>query len=574
VRPADHASALAAGGFAVKHTAELDRVRALPWRAPTTAEAEAWSDALTPIFTSGEGRLLPWQAYSIAECKACHGGWLALPVGTGKTLISYLLPTALEAERTLIIMKGASLVEKTHADFARLRRDGWRPPAQPIRVVTLEWLSTQKAHGYLDHYRPDLIVIDEADDLAATTNAAVRRLDRYVRARRQSGASLAVVAMTGTPIRKSLMGAWHLLCWCLDDGAPVPMAENEARMWSLALDDHDGRRPRLGPLGATVDDARESFRRRLAATPGVVIVDQDSCDAPLTVRVRLARECGETDARFDRFLVDGEDPGGIPVTDTLERYRLDGQIGLGLYSYWDPPPPDAWLEARRTFAKFCRGVIEASTSWSAPIDTEAQVVKRYRTHPAVTTWQAAKPLFDDAKHRRTAWFSRAGLDSALDWLRELDRPGVVWCGSVEYGRRLAREAGLAYYGRRGTTDDGASILQARPDRSFVASWQANKKGLNLQAWSRALVTMPPQSAKWLEQIVGRHHRQGQHSAVVVDVLATSGGSLDVFERAIREAQFARGMVTLTQKILRAEIVRAKPATTTSNAVRWARKGGA
>jgi hypothetical protein len=82
---------------------------------------------------------------------------------------------------------------------------------------------------------------------------------------------------------------------------------------------------------------------------------------------------------------------------------------------------------------------------------------------------------------------------------------------------------------------------------------------------------PPQSAKYLEQVFGRSHRAGQTEAVTVDMLATSGGTLDAFEAAISEATCVRDRDAMTQKILRAEVVRAIPRITDSNRFRWARR---
>ena len=553
---------------AVAHSREFERVRDLPRRVLDLDTAREWAAFLTPRFAlRPDAKLRPWQAQSIADAVQCGGAWLALPVGQGKTLLSWLLPTAMQAERTLLIVPG-SLAAKTYADFAGYV-DTWRAPTRPIRIETREKLATVGGAEMLDAYQPDLIVIDEADDLSNARSAAARRIDRYVRKH-----DVRVVAMTGTPARKSIMGYWHIVAWCLGDGAPLPLVESEARMWALALDEHNGRRPSLGPLGSTVREARAWYRRRLTETAGVVVVDEDSCTAPLTVRVRLAREDAVLDAAFARFLVELETPGGIPVSDPLSRWLLDSQLGLGLYTRWNPPPPDRWRNARRNVARFVREQIDASTRSDHPLDTEAQVLRRFASHPIVREWLAVKPTF--AGTTETVWISRSALDSCLDWLRELraeGMPGIVWCGSVDFGRALAREAGLQYYGQRGQSESGGALHTAPMGESLVASWGANKKGFNLQAWPRQLITMPPQSAKWLEQIFGRSHRSGQDEHVIVDVLATSGGTLDAFEAAIAEASNVRATVSLTQKLLRADIVRARPRITAENEFRWATRKG-
>lgn len=546
-------------------TTEFQRIAAMPRRRLTLAQAREWAAFLTPIYAlSPEAKLRPWQAQAIADAVQCGGAWLALPVGAGKTILTHLLPIAMKAQRTLLIIP-ASLYAKTQADWDTYK-GVWRAPATPSFIVTRELLATTGKANVLSEYKPDLIIIDEADDLANSRSAAVRRIDRFLRT---DGENCRVVAMTGTPARKSMMNYWHLLCWCLRERAPVPMTEGEARMWALAIDEHRGPRPSPGPLGPTLKEAREWFRVRLVETLGVVVVDEDSCDAPLTVRIRRAREDAVLDAAFERFLVEQESPGGIPVSDPLSRWLLDAQLGLGLYTRWNPAPPDRWRAARRSVAKFVRDRIEFSSDTN-PLDTEAQVLRQYAADPTVVEWVEVKPTFDGLTE--TIWLSRSTIDSCLDWLRELNgTPGIIWCGSVDFGVALARESGLEYYGQRGRTESGRALHLAKEGVSFVASWAANKKGFNLQAWARQLLVMPPQSAKWLEQIFGRSHRSGQTEAVVVDVLATSGGTVDAFEAAFREAGAVRATVSLTQKLLRAEIIRDPAPRTASNEFRWAQR---
>jgi len=558
--------------FAVARTTEFERIAALPRRKLRQVDAVAWATVLTPKFREADApssaRLRPWQAFALAETMSMGGGFFALPVGFGKTLLTWLLPTALDAERAVLIVP-ANLREKTAEDYAAYRGT-WVAPRNGIRVMARSELQLAKNASMLEDYAPDLIMIDESDELQNARASTVKRIDRYVRAK----PGVRVVAMSGTPGRLSIMNYWHLMCWCLGDGAPLPLTESEARMWAMAIDEGwRGKRPHLGPLGRTLKEARERYRRRLLETPGVVLVDGDSCDQPLTVRWRLARECPETDARFERFAVDQETPGGIVVSDGLSRWRLDAQLGQGFYTRWNPPPPERWRTAYRTCAAFVRERIDASASSARPLDTELQVLRRYESHPVVREWREVKPTFKG--QTEAVWFSRTTLDSVLDWIREhAPRPVLVWCGSTDFAHALARDARLPYYGPDGKTAGGARLLQADARRSLIVSWNANKKGFdNLKAWPRQLIVMPPQSAKWLEQVLGRPHRSGQREPVVVDILITSGGTADAFERALEEAAFNRSTLTLTQKLLRAEIVRTRPTITPRNEYRWARKGG-
>ena len=114
---------------------------------------------------------------------------------------------------------------------------------------------------------------------------------------------------------------------------------------------------------------------------------------------------------------------------------------------------------------------------------------------------------------------------------------------------------------------------ARPSPSRGAGFRRASalRGFNLQAWRRHLIVHPPQSAKYLEQVFGRSHRYGQTMPVEVDILATSGGTLDGFEAAISEASCVRERDGMTHKIMRAQVVRAEPPTTAGNRFRWARR---
>jgi hypothetical protein len=548
----------------IQRTHDFERIQALPRRSLSEQEAQQWADLLTPELTCpGSGaKLRPWQALALAEAVENHGAWLALPVGLGKTLISFLLPRLMHARRPVLIVP-ASLKDKTRADFASYV-GAWKTPNPPARILTLQELAPERGAKILSTHKPDLIMIDEADELSNRASSAARRIDRYV-----VDSDVAVVAMTGTPSRKSIMGYVHLLAWALRERAPVPMREGEALLWAAALDETGrrfGPRPHPGPLGHDLKSARAWFKQRLAQTPGVVIVDGDSCAMPLTIRVRLAQEDSVLDTQFERFMREQENPDGQPVSDPLSRWRIDGQLGCGYFTkYVAPGPPEAWREARRNVARFVRQTIERSSY----LDTEAQVLRRFPEHPTVVVWREISPTYEPVTE--AVWLSTSVIQSARAWLEESAEPGIVWCGGVEFAKNLAIAARLKYFGREGKDQNGLGLHRAPPERSMVVSWHANKKGFNLQAWARQLIVHPPQSAKWFEQIFGRSHRSGQTRPVVVDVLATSGGTLDSFEAAIAEAKFAGDTVGLTQKVLRADIQRTAPTKTHSNRFRWARK---
>lgn len=554
----------------VQHTTDFDRIAELPRRRLTQAHADAWAETLTPdvVCKGSKAKLRPWQAALIGEALENDGAWGALGVGHGKTIPSYCLPRLFNAKRPMLIVP-ATLRDKTWSDFASYQGI-WRAPNPMPRLISREELGPDRGWQLLKDLRPDLIIIDESDELSNLQSSAARKLDKYIVERQDE---VKVVTMTGTPSRKSIMGYWHLLLWCLRERAPVPFLHSEALLWDSAI---GVKPPRFagqgvgpGPLGETVASARKWFQQRLIETPGVVIVDGDSAGkVPLEIIIRLAKEDRVIDEHFERFLLENENPDGMPVSDPLSRWRIDGQLGCGVFLKMVPPPPEEFRIARRSVCKFIRGAIERSESSERPLTSEAPVLRRHKEHPVVQTWLAIK---DKHPYKTEAvWLSTSVIEDVIAWLREEpDEPAIIWCGGVEFASALSTAARLAYFGREGKDSNGRSLHAAPEGETFVASWQANKRGFNLQHWRRHLIVHPPQSAKYLEQIFGRSHRSGQDRLVRVFVLGTSGGILDGFETAINEARFGKDTVSLTQKLLRAKIKRQQPKITKSNRFRWA-----
>lgn len=561
----------------IKATPELARINSLPRRtlrkSTAVKSAAKWTKALALVRGA---ELRPWQGQLIEEAVRVGGALGGLPVGQGKTLPCELLPVALESKRAVLILPAVAR-DKTYAD-RRSYAGRWRTASPPPRLVSQQEL--QNDPYLLRTLKPDLILIDEADELANWKASAPAQIDRYVRDRRAAGGfgAVRVVALSGTLTRNSILGYWHLLRWCLGDMAPVPASRAEAEVWALALDNkapRAGFRPNPGPLGETLEEARAWYRDRLDKTPGVLLVDEDSAEGiPLRVSFKLAPECPKIDEAFERLRETWESPSGEPVSDPLSAMRIEGQIGCGLYTYWKPPPPAEWLEARREVAKHVRKRIAATRNAANPLYTEGQVLRanpdahyrcpeRKRVVYPVREWLAVRGEFDPVKGARVKWISDSTLLRAKKWIDAHAKAGrvcVVWCGSVEFGQRLADIAGVPYYGREGKErKTGRGLHQADPSKSMVCSWHANKRIFNLQDWREHAIVYPPQSAKYLEQTFGRSHRapvpgKALHlTPVRFTVFLTSGGTLDSFRKAVDEARFAKNTAKSTQKILKAQV---------------------
>ncbi len=594
----------------LRSTPDLQRIISLPRRTLRKSTAVKHAAHWTAELAERRGaEMRPWQGQGIHEVVKFGGLLGALPVGQGKTLLCETIPVALaekaNAARAAIakhegkpsrgaaravLIAPAGLEKKTYAD-RRSFAGTWRTASPPPRFTSRESLQGDANAYLLSTLDPEIILIDEADELANYKASTPVRIDRFVAAKRARGKAaglpwphgLWVVALTGTLTRNSILGYWHILRWCLGDNAPVPAARAEAEMWALAIDNknpRDGFRPKPGPLGATIEEARAWYLDRLEHTPGVMLVDEDSAvgpdgkPIPISVRFKVAPECPKIDAAFERLYELWESPSGEPVSDALSKNRIDGQAGCGLYTYWKPPPPPEWIEARREVAAFIRKRIADTRHALKPLDTDAQVIRanpdanyycqdRKRKVYPVREWLAVRKTFNPIKASRVKWLSTVTLKRVARWIASHQKAGrvcVVWSGSVEFGVRLAELAGVPYYGREGKEiSTGRELHNADPKSSMVCSWHANKRGFNLQDWREHAIVYPPQSAKYLEQVFGRPHRSPKPGVALhltpvrFTVWLTSGGTLDVFRKAVSEARFAKTTTKATQKILRADI---------------------
>ena len=286
------------------------------------------------------------------------------------------------------------------------------------------------------------------------------------------------------------------------------------------------------------------YRRRLASTPGVVIHSADSCDKALTIRHVLPPADPLIEQDFRLFREELRTPGGDFVSDALEAYRLELELGAGYYGIWDPAPPQEWLDARREWFAFVRAHAKGK------LYTAARVARAYPD--AAARWRKVRPRYRIAP--RAVWRSDSVVRWAADWARQ-HAPCLVWSWSVPLCAALADATGLPWYGEEGRTAAGLHIDALDPQCSAVVSGQANLQGRNLQGWNKALYLVPPQSAQWLEQAFGRMHRQRQLQDVEIHIGITSARVLSGFDTAISESEFGTQAWGADQKIRRAEILR-------------------
>jgi hypothetical protein len=584
---------------AIGKTPDFERVVNLPVRRLSEELAAADRELMTPLLLTPAGRaagakLILWQGTALREIAENNGAYIQLGVGHGKTLIFWLAPYVLGAQRPLYICP-AALRDDMRAAFREYAKH-WITPAPPATIMAYSDFYRKGAVDLFEQLRPDFVGVDEAHKSTNQDGTFAQRLDRW---KQMSGCS--VVCGTGTGTRFSLKDFSHNITWALQDKAPLPVADfDELDRWCDAVDEkvkRQGapqfsatRRPAVGVLvelarncNAMTPDfqmtdqgrARWALSERLRATPGIIISNEDSCAQPLSIALDYAPEDAAINEAFDTFRTDECGPDGELYTDAIVMYTKERQLGCGVVNTWDPAPPDEWRAALRARNKYCAHVIARTRAHyhgamrnkknaEHPCDSPDAVEEhpRYGQADEILEWRAIRPTFEPKT--KPTWVSASVVHFASRWARE--NQGLVWYEFEEFGRAVSAAGGLSSFGPGGLDGRGGHVREHPGGCSIALSIDANLEGRNLQdRWHKNLVIGAPQSARELEQLIGRTHRHGQARPVEVTLLVTSGLTVEAWRTARKEANFVRSTQGQEQKILRAAVTEG---TAPSKALRW------
>jgi hypothetical protein len=282
----------------------------------------------------------------------------------------------------------------------------------------------------------------------------------------------------------------------------------------------------------------------------------------LYVRALEHRVSRETEGMFVKLRGDGtpENPGwrvppdDWPLTSPVEVWRHAQELALGLVYHWDPRPPDEWREARAAWGKFVRETVSRGRTYDSEehVANAVDAGKLAAGEGVLGRWRELRPTF--VPNVTAAWHDTSAIEACAKWMDHRDG-GIVWTEHALFARELARHTGAPYFGEGGLTDAGLYIQDAAPRSPVIASIDANREGKNLQGhWYRNLVTTPPTTATWWEQLVGRTHRRGQASDEVhVDVLMGCRENYDALLTALARAKNIRDTTGKSQKLIQARV---------------------
>jgi len=514
------------------------------------------------------------QAQALLE--APRVGGLLAPIGTGhgKELTTFLMPMVMPGCRVAVLFIPANLLPQFQVEWSyygahwrlpNLAGGRWFRVGLPVlHVVSYNKLSSQEATNLLERIRPDLVILNEAHNLKDPKSTRTGRFLRYF----EEHPRTRLVALSGTFASKSIKDYAHLSRLALGEGSPLPLAHHVVEEWGTALDPGKVVAPpgALEQLCEPGEHVREGFQRRRNSTRGVVATEESALDKPLIIRERKLGAVPAQILAFIELAHAGERPDGEQFQEQLQSVACARQLSAGFFHRWRYPrgePPELiekWFARRKEWNKEVWEELkgERREHLDSPGLLTKAAIRAHMTPP----YEGDKPVW----HAGT-WSEWAEIHAAVqpepqvvrvsdflvrdaaEWARS--RVGIVWVEYPELGERIAKAAGVPFYG--GGKAASEAILRETGKRSVVASIKAHATGKNLQQFSRNLVVTPPSDGAMWEQLLARTHRPGQQAPCVeLEVCLHTQNYVEAFALAHERARFVQQTDGQLQKILHGE----------------------
>lgn len=555
-------------------------------------------------------RLLWVQAWMLHEITTTNGLLGAVPVGGGKTLVNCLSPLALRDAPVCLLMLPASVIEQFITDYQLIaehfhvpgvvvhlpgrktwsraperRADGtWAPV---LHTITYNKLSDTENSAWIEQLQPNAIICDEVDAISDRNSSRTMRVLRYFS---QYHATTRFVGYTGSLSDSSVTEYAHLAYMALREGSPLPVAKDVVDEWGRALDAV----PNPVPAGALkrflephepdddINVLRRAFRRRLAETPGFVLVEgttevvtPSGARVELSIRERVIQSIPPKVEEALAKVRSGFRPDTMAgsmddevIVDPLEQARCAREVASGMFYRWVFLPINGvpqriddikeWYAARKLWnhelrAKMLRGELNLD---SAKLCENA--ARRYwgelPPNPELPVWKAENwprwaRIKDVVKPSTEAVRLDPFLvDDAIAWGRENN--GIIWYVLREWAQWAAERSGYPVYG----PGSAKSIIKERGDRPILASIQSHGRGRDkLQfAFSSQLFTTIPSSIRRWQQALGRLERRGQTASEVrTEIYLHTHELKESLASAVRRGEYVQDTLGEGQKLLKA-----------------------
>lgn len=517
---------------------ELNRILQLPKRDAEKSGIEL-QHQMTELLrsTNGTMKLRPNQALAIYESYEYRGALLFFAVGTGKTLVTYLICSFYELmdDRNVrgCLLLPANLAKKTNREFSHFTSH-WLSPSN-ISIIHYDALSRNP--NLLHEIKPDILICDEAHRLSNKRSAVTRRVERYLR---KNGETV-FVGMSGTLVKRSIRDWHHLSQWALPSQLQcLPLTYHDIESWCAALDEKPRYRTGLGALkkiGRTRKEILKNLSKRFRETPGIIMCSKNS-DLPKLYIITKLIENYTIQYYADYIREYWRTPSGTDFILALDLYRHMREISQGFVYEWTEIPPQNWVNARYDFNHF----IHKKLSRSRTLDTVTQTTEQYLNNKIVQNWKKIESTYKPKS--KANWKSYKYINTTI---KHAHKNTIIWVSHKTVGRHVEKKFGIPYFGLKGLCANGDYVQDTKSD-IICCSTQSISEGYNLQRFNNNIVTCPPKLGRKWEQLLGRTHRSGQKQDVFCTVLGTIDENFEDFEQAKKDAEYIQNKTSNKQKL--------------------------
>ena len=493
----------------VVNSLELQRILALPRR--DLIEDQELVEGITEYFKRAGGDFeTRWiQAASLYEAAVANGLFGMIGVGWGKTLITLLMPTAMDSKRAVLLLP-AQLMKKTLKEIDSVYNKHFKIPLQRLHIHSYEQLSRAETGDLLEEIQPDLIILDEAHCLKDPSTARGKRFKRYM----DANPGCRLVVLSGTMITRKITECAYLCEYALGKGSPLPRGYQELRDWGGALDVKPDDPKSPGALKKFCEDdesPREGFWRRMAQTQGVIMTQSEGFEGTIIMRQRKPK-IPKAVEEMRKQTRETWEIGDQVITEATHFARVMKQLAQGHYLRWDwsssksGERDEEWLELRRDWTKELQHFLRYRSK--AGLDSGLLVTNAVKQGKIKGDIQAAWQAWSKVKHRPEpktvpVWIDDFLIQDALRWGEEQKSRAIIWVDGSLAVEQAFREAGLPVYGSGDDANDAKEPVIVCGVRS-----QGTGKNLQYQYHKNLFFTMISNGGK-LEQTMGRTHRDEQ-----------------------------------------------------------------
>jgi len=601
--------------------AEIKRICNLPIVWPLTAgETEEFNRQLllAEAFESGF-RLFDTQVTAMSEYYLAGGVFGPIGVGWGKTLISLMIANAAwqaGLQKMCLFMPSQAFNQLTVHDipWARTkvpitypiipmggmsmkeRRAYARSGKRGLYIIPYSLLSTKDAQANLEAISPEIIISDEAHNLANMSAARTARIREFNKIR-----CIQWVALSGTITSKGVKDYHHLIQWALRENNPLPNSSTLASEWGNVIDASATSGgsyisdTAAGPLEPLLDWARLhfpdqafneevagyrlAFQARCRSAPGYVASDDKGIGTSLLLSnqpvpdYKSQPQWEDLEVLMEKITEQWLTPNNDELEHAIHQYKWLYELTAGFYNLLTWPEPDEYAhrkgmtlpeadyilkaaeehhQAGQAYASSLRGWLDKThiQGCDTPFLVGSEMSRNGAAmvgDPLYKTWREWKDLDFEGRPNRDASAIRVcdyKIRAMLGWAATVPKNtgALVWVFNKAIGLwayEYLKQSGYdVLHCPAGEPFDIAIRDPANGNKIIVASITAHGQSKNLQHFQHQYVLQWPRQAKAAEQMLGRTHRNGQMAdELQVFVNATTQFDRLVFSACLNDALY-------------------------------------